>query len=330
MKIKNLLLFAAAASLSCSAFAQELATGELAFQQDGTPAMVGQPTVDHLFIRGDFEKTGTPKDNQVSFKLGTPQEIQFFLDDDSFYANEKVQALKPIALNSAGTEFYNEVAYNSFQCDIYLPQSMSFIASEDEDGEEIMFTQGDRLPSTSNISWKEKEGRVIDGKNYRVYTVVCSNNNGFGCHLSSKNAKAYRDFYAENNRPRQKYDAPVFGLFLMNANQDQAEGHLDDMIIANQEFGFREAFTADPQWEPNEYRFIYGTGGNNETQRFQLYNRVSLYGSVSVVENLTKKEVNNVKYYNVAGMESNVPFDGINIEVTTYNDGTTKTCKVIK
>ncbi len=37
-----------------------------------------------------------------------------------------------------------------------------------------------------------------------------------------------------------------------------------------------------------------------------------------------------MKYYNVAGMESNMPFDGVNIKVTTYNDGTTSTCKVIK
>ena len=323
MKIKNLLLFAAAASLSFSAFADELSTGEYAFLQDGTPAMVGQPTQDHLFVRGDYENTGAAQDNKVSFKLGTPQTVMFWLDDDSFYLNETVQALAPIALNSAETEFYKEVAYNSFQCDIYLPQSMVLISGEDEDGEELLFVQGDRLPSTSNISWKEKEGTVVDGIDYRVYTIVCSNNNGFGCHLSAKNAKSYRD-----NGALKKDDAAVFGLFLNNLNQDQVEGRIADMIIANQEFGFREAVRDG--WEPNDYRFIYGTGGNNETQRFQLYNRVGLWGSTSVVENLAKKEVSSVKYFNVAGMESNVPFEGVNIQVTTYNDGTTHTCKVMK
>ena len=323
MKIKNLLLIAAAASLSFSAFADELTTGEYAFLEDGTPAMVGQATQDHLFVRGDYENTGVVLDNKVSFKLGTPQTVWFWLDDDSFYENTKVQALSPIALTSAENEFYNEVAYNSFQCDIYLPQSMTLISGEDEEGEELLFVQGDRLPSSSNISWKEKEGKVIDGINYRVYTVVCSNNNGFGCHLSAKNAKAYRD-----NGALKKDDAAVFGLFLMNANQDQVEGRIADMIIANQEFGFREGVRDG--WEPNDYRFIYGTGGNNETQRFHLYNRVGLWGSSNVVENLAKKEVSSVKYYNVAGMESNVPFEGVNIQVTTYNDGTTNTCKVMK
>lgn len=42
------------------------------------------------------------------------------------------------------------------------------------------------------------------------------------------------------------------------------------------------------------------------------------------------KAVSSVKYVNVAGAESNVPFDGVNIMVTTYADGTTQTAKVIK
>jgi hypothetical protein len=37
-----------------------------------------------------------------------------------------------------------------------------------------------------------------------------------------------------------------------------------------------------------------------------------------------------VRYINVAGMESNEPFDGMNIVVTTYTDGTTTTAKVLR
>jgi len=37
-----------------------------------------------------------------------------------------------------------------------------------------------------------------------------------------------------------------------------------------------------------------------------------------------------VRYYNVAGQQSVQPFEGMNIVVTTYNDGTTSTSKVIK
>ena len=42
------------------------------------------------------------------------------------------------------------------------------------------------------------------------------------------------------------------------------------------------------------------------------------------------KAVKSVRYYNVAGCESNVPFNGLNIVVKTYADGTTSTAKVIK
>lgn len=42
------------------------------------------------------------------------------------------------------------------------------------------------------------------------------------------------------------------------------------------------------------------------------------------------REIAAVRYINVAGQESEAPFDGINIVVTTYTDGSTTTTKVVK
>jgi hypothetical protein len=324
MKVKNLLLFAAAASLSLSAFADDFETGEWATLADGSPAMIGQTTNDHLFVRNEYADMGdmTTYTNKVSFKAGTPQTVMFWLDDDEIYLNEKVQALPKTLIQDDGAE-YNEITYNSLQCDIYLPDGFKFIKSENEDGDEIDHEQGLRLPNSANFTYAAGDDKVVDGINYHTYTVIISNQKDNGTHFSSKNARSY-----QNNGALKKDDAALFGMFLQNDNQAELEGRVADMIIANQEFGIRETVKAG--WEPNDYRFIYGTGGNNETQRFQLYNRVELYGSVSVVENLSQKTVNNVKFYNIAGMESNEPFDGVNIKVTTYNDGTTSTCKVIK
>lgn len=42
------------------------------------------------------------------------------------------------------------------------------------------------------------------------------------------------------------------------------------------------------------------------------------------------KTVSCVKYYNITGMESNSPFDGVNIVVTRYTDGTFTTTKVLR
>lgn len=51
---------------------------------------------------------------------------------------------------------------------------------------------------------------------------------------------------------------------------------------------------------------------------------------VTGVEDMGAKQVSSVKYYNVAGVESNEAFDGMNIVVTRYTDGTTSTSKVIR
>ncbi len=74
-------------------------------------------------------------------------------------------------------------------------------------------------------------------------------------------------------------------------------------------------------------------------------NDQSLYGSVADssftltiqngdtptgVNDINAKAVAGVKYYNLAGVESNVPFDGVNVVVTTYTDGTKAASKVIK
>ena len=310
MKIKNLLLFAAAASLGLSAFAQEVTNGEY------VDFKVGTPTQDHFFVRGTYDDMGTPEtqDNVVSFKGGTPQVVWIYLNDDEIYQNEDIQNLAPQDYKP-GTP-YNEITYNSFQFDIYMPQTVEIIVDLDEEYNEIKYLQGDRLPGSSTLDWAKKSAvKVIDGITYDVYTFTCFNSNAYGTHFSAKNP----NMYAANGA--LKKDATLFGIYLQNKNQDQVEGRINgDMIIGNTLLTLRET----PEI------FFFGTGGREVENRYMQFNRVEMYGSAAVVENLAQKTVNNVKYFNVAGMESNVPFEGVNIMVTTYNDGTTSTCKVIK
>ena len=325
MKIKNLLLFAAAASLSASAFAQDLKTGEYAWQTDGTPAMIGQCVEDHLFVRDDYADRERTETNKVSFKAGTPAVVNFWLNDDQIYTNEAVQALTPVPCYIDGDELYKEVTYNSAQFNIYLPMQMTLIRYKfPGEKRDVAYAAGDRLSYDATVQWSEQAATTtVDGIEYRVYKVLVTNNENNACHFSGN-----EDAYADHGGALMKDDAPLFMLAIQNANQEEVEGRLADMIIANQEFGIRE--TNRDGWEVNLQRYIYGTGGNNVEQRFQLYTRVGMWGSSSVVENLAEKTVKSELYYNIAGMESNVPFEGVNIKVTTYNDGTTSTCKVIK
>lgn len=253
-----------------SAQGHDPGTGEWAWLPDGKPAMTGQATNDHLFVRGTNQ--GETCDNVVAFDEGDTKVVWLWLDDDEIYQNQKVQALTPIAYNAAG-DLYNEITYNSFQCELYLPEGISLVSVEDEEGDEHSFVQGDRLPNSASIFFKANDTKVIDGVNYRVYTLLCLNTEGFGSHFSAKNAARYKA-----NGALKKDDGALLGLYLRNSNPD-AEGELANMIIANLELGFREAFTNDPVWDANDYCFFYCTGGNNESQRFQYYQRIRLFGA---------------------------------------------------
>ncbi len=49
-----------------------------------------------------------------------------------------------------------------------------------------------------------------------------------------------------------------------------------------------------------------------------------------IIQNLNTRQVVSEKYYNVAGIESDTPFEGVNIVVTRYSDGSTTTTKILK
>lgn len=246
--------------------------GEKAWQPDGAPAKVGQATSDHLFVR-EIDNNRAAINDQVQFDQGDTKLVWLWLDDDAIYNNAVVQALTPIAYNSAG-DLYNEITYNSFQCDLYLPANMQLVGIEDEDGNEVNYEQGGRLPNSASVEYATTgTTKTIDGVKYIVYTVMCSNSATFGTHFSSRNGILY-----QRNGALKKDDAALLGLYLKMDGASSVVGEIGEMIIANLEFGFREAFTADPMWQPNEYRFFYGTGGNNTTQRFQYYHRATLVG----------------------------------------------------
>ena len=51
---------------------------------------------------------------------------------------------------------------------------------------------------------------------------------------------------------------------------------------------------------------------------------------ITAIDQLNARQVAGVKYYNVAGVESDRPFQGVNIVVTRYTDGSMTTTKVVK
>ena len=69
----------------------------------------------------------------------------------------------------------------------------------------------------------------------------------------------------------------------------------------------------------------------NRNENFLASDATGKVNSNSGIEQIASdKEIDHVRYINVAGQESNEPFTGVNIMVTTYTDGTSTTSKVIK
>lgn len=52
--------------------------------------------------------------------------------------------------------------------------------------------------------------------------------------------------------------------------------------------------------------------------------------STGVNDLTAAKTVSSVRYYNVSGQESAEPFQGVNIVVTNYTDGSHTTTKIVK
>ncbi len=274
MRTSRLIVVMVVALMCATATARTgtITDGENAWLSNGSPAKLGQPTADHLFVR-ELGPNGVVINDCVAFDQGDTKLVWLWLDDDAIYTNDKVQALTPIPYNSAG-DLYHEITYNSFQCDLYLPTNVLLVSIENEDGDMIDFQQGGRLPSSASVFYGGgNTTKTIDGVRYNVYTVMCSNTAAFGSHFSAKHGALYRQ-----NGALKKDDAPLVGLFLKMDGASTVTGEIGKMIIANVEFGFREAFTVEPNWEPNEYRFFYGTGGNNTVQRYQYYHRATLMG----------------------------------------------------
>ena len=81
---------------------------------------------------------------------------------------------------------------------------------------------------------------------------------------------------------------------------------------------------------------IYYGNADTASARAQGMGHVSeigwynIKGQSAVDAIATGKTVSAIRYYNIAGQQSEKPFDGMNIVVRTYTDGTTSVTKAVK
>ena len=95
----------------------------------------------------------------------------------------------------------------------------------------------------------------------------------------------------------------------------------------------RLTITANDDFEATkaEVKLVNVVFVTNHHESFLANDATAKMNESSGIEQIVSdKEIDHVRYINVAGQESDSPFTGVNIMVTTYTDGTTTTAKVIK
>lgn len=242
---------------------ENLSNGLFGLAEDASPDMEGTATSDHVFVRNSDGSM-----NKIVFNRGAQQTVWLWLDDDAIYRNQAIQALTPIGCDGGGTP-YNEITYSGLQLDLYLPECVE--PAVDDQGN-IVYQRGDRIPNSSVVEIEpyENPNDTIDGLPYKKYLLKIYSTQEYGSHLSSTSPEEYY-----NHGALKKNDAPLIGLDLLMNATSALYAEYDNIIIGNTSFTVSEANLAG--WDANSSHFFFGTGGNNETQVFNSFNRVRIY-----------------------------------------------------
>ena len=115
----------------------------------------------------------------------------------------------------------------------------------------------------------------------------------------------------------------ILGVSFDNARYAGSEGNVMSLTVtASEEYGARESevLLTNVMLVTTDHKTFLASDATG-----------MINDNLTSVEQLTAdKEVAGIRYINVAGQESDTPFDGLNIVVTTYTDGTVTTVKVLK
>ncbi|MBQ0115505.1 MAG: hypothetical protein KBT10_06515 [Bacteroidales bacterium] len=205
-------------------------------------------------------------------------------------ANYEVNSTDVTVVTLVFTRVTPTTNFTNIQWDVTFPEGIRPAADEDGEYGYVLDGQLSQFGGKKKVDVIGFKHNFLDASKYPTYTVVGSNNGDV-------------KQYGETKNPCQIYNINV------KADEGIAAGTYD-LKAAN-------------------IKYTDEANDSYETAAEQVICTFTVAGSAVKDLNSTKA-VSSVKYVNVAGAESNVPFDGVNIMVTTYADGTTQTAKVIK
>ena len=111
------------------------------------------------------------------------------------------------------------------------------------------------------------------------------------------------------------------------ANSEIIWSSSDETVVTVSENGKITAVD-DAKASDGAQAIITATSASNPNVKASVKVTATNVTAITTVEG--EKTVNSVRYYNVAGIESDVPFKGMNIVVKTYSDGSRTTEKIAK
>jgi len=171
-----------------------------------------------------------------------------------------------------------------------------------------------------------------DGNQYRPIGVYVTNT----CYAYYSIKNGTSSAHAFNK------EGDSFKLIAYGVSKDRDEATSCEIELAGFHDGEFEALTDWTWWDLSslgDCEQIYfemtstdvGTWGINTPTYFGMSDlTVQLSQSTALSEVSEAKQVARVTYYNLSGHQSAQPFEGVNIEVTTYSDGTTSSVKVLR
>ena len=166
---------------------------------------------------------------------------------------------------------------------------------------------------------RDDSGKYLcDASNKTLYYLINGKDKGYKpVHDLSKNAVAAVNWWRNNG------DGSVIPAIVSNlefkqvdcGNGDAATYYVDVYVFE----GNNKIYSIDDiiNGDKSVYTFRY-------THAFEPSRTMT--GNTAVE---TAKTVSNVKFYNVAGIESNTPMPGVNVKLTTFTDGTRQAVKII-
>ncbi len=176
-------------------------------------------------------------------------------------------------------------------------------------------------------------GRMGAKVNFEEITYPdCDASDQFVYQLGS-GAKSFVVHDANNQEQTYAGYTGTFGARKLRTEGNDEQGVIEELSM---NFVVRMYFTkkSNLQTTQNGAPRLRAEGDQNDAKYFiveqTIPHTVKANQVVTGIQNLTARQVVSEKYYNPAGIESSTPFQGVNIVVTRYSDGSTTTTKILR